>query len=144
MEKNPKVGVGVFIFNKGKFLIGQRKGAHGSGSWAVPGGHLEFGEEIEDTAQREVKEETSLNIKFVRFGAITNDVFREEDKHYVTIWVISDYDSGEAKITEPDKYVEQKWVDFESLPENLFLPLKKLQSSPFYKKLRQELKKTLQ
>lgn len=37
------VGVGVFILNPkhpGKIVIGERKGSHGSGQWALPGGHL--------------------------------------------------------------------------------------------------------
>ena len=68
-----RVGVGVFIFKDGKFLMQQRQGAHGAGSWSVPGGHLEFNETFEETATREVLEETDLTITNIRFGAVTND-----------------------------------------------------------------------
>jgi 8-oxo-dGTP diphosphatase len=50
-----QVGIGVFIFKNGKFLMQQCQGSYGSGSYSVPGGHLEFGESFEDTAHREVK-----------------------------------------------------------------------------------------
>lgn len=42
-EDKPKVrvGIGVFVFKDGKFLMAQRKNAHGDGTWSVPGGHLE-------------------------------------------------------------------------------------------------------
>jgi 8-oxo-dGTP diphosphatase len=37
-----KAGVGVIIINKeNKVLVGKRKGSHGAGLWAFPGGHIE-------------------------------------------------------------------------------------------------------
>src|SRR5579884_520740 len=117
-----RVGMGVFIFKNGRFLIGKRMSAHGEGSWSIPGGHMEFGESLEATAKREVKEETGLEIHHIRFGGVTNDYFATEGKHYITIWMLSDWKSGEPTITEPDYFVEQRWVDFDNLPQPLFLP----------------------
>ncbi len=138
-ESAVRVGVGVFVFKSGKFLMQQRKGAHGAGSWSVPGGHLEFGESFEETARREVEEETGLKIKNVRFGAVTNDHFTDENKHYVTIWMLSDYESGEEYITEPDKCIRQAWHTFDDLPEPLFLPWKELLASDFLSDIKSQL-----
>ena len=139
-ESIVRVGVGVFIFKEGSFLMQQRKGAHGSGSWSVPGGHLEFGESFEETVRREVTEETTLRIKNIRFGAVTNDLFADEDKHYVTIWMISDYESGTEYITEPDKCIGQAWHTFDDLPSPLFLPWKELLTSSFLNDIKAQLK----
>jgi 8-oxo-dGTP diphosphatase len=38
----PKVGVGVMIVKEATVLLGQRKGSHGNGEFAFPGGHLEY------------------------------------------------------------------------------------------------------
>ena len=65
--------------------MGKRKGSHGEGTWSVPGGHLEFGETIENCAKREVYEETGLVITDVTVAGITNDIFSEEETHYITI-----------------------------------------------------------
>jgi len=138
-DKQARVGIGVFIIKDGKFLMQKRQGSHGSGSWSVPGGHLEFGESFEETARREVKEETNLEIKNIRFGAVTNDMFAEDDKHYVTIWVISEWASGELENLEPNKCTAQQWNTFDDLPEPLFLPWNQLLVSEFIDKIRTEL-----
>jgi len=139
MQNNVRVGVGVFVFKDGKFLMQMRQGSHGAETWSLPGGHLEFGESFEETARREVKEETDLEITNVRFGAVTNDQFIDEGKHYVTVWVLSDWESGKEHITEPDKCTAQKWFTFADLPANLFLPWKQLLGSEFIEKIKQEL-----
>jgi len=126
-----RVGIGVFVFKEGKFLMGKRKGSHGEGTWSVPGGHLEFGESFEDTASREVLEETGVQIENVHFGAVTNDHFYDDDRHYVTVWMLSDHKKGEPSILEPDKFTDQGWFDFDNLPQPLFLPWNQLLSSHF-------------
>ncbi len=71
--KREKVGVGVgVVVTKGRprvangtvsdfrILVGLRKGSHGAGQWALPGGWLEKGEEFLDCALRELREETGI------------------------------------------------------------------------------------
>lgn len=124
VSPHPQVGVGIIVVKKGKILMGKRKGAHGEGTWSVPGGKLEYGENIEECADREVSEETGIKIDGAQFVGVTNDVFQKENKHYITIWMRARYKSGEIVIAEPDKFLEIKWVDPTHLPEPLFLPLK--------------------
>ena len=130
-EKRPKVGVGIFVFKDGRFLLGRRKNSHGDGTWCLPGGHLEFNEELEDCATREVMEETGIKIRNIRFSTITNDMFKEEGKHYITIFMLADWADGEVKVMEPEKCEEWKWIAKEELPENLFLPLQNLLKNDF-------------
>ena len=123
----PKVGIGVLIFNDQKILLGKRKGSHGADSWSPPGGHLEFGESFEDCAVREVKEETGLALSHPEFLAVTNDIFTEENKHYVTIFMCAHFPEGqEVKNLEPDKTASWEWIDINKLPQRLFLPLQNL------------------
>jgi 8-oxo-dGTP diphosphatase len=131
-----RVGIGVFVLKDGKFLMQQRQGSHGAGTWSLPGGHLEFGESFEDTARREVKEEADIEITNVRFGAVTNDVFRDENKHYVTIWVLSDWQSGEIKNREPEKCTAQAWHTLDDLPAPLFHTWQQLFASEFLDAIR--------
>lgn len=140
MSDRPYVGIGVFVLKNGKFLVGHRKGSHSSDTWALPGGHLEFGESFEETAKREMMEETGLAIKNVRFGAVTNDLFEKDNRHYVTIWIISDWASGEPEIMEPEKCQELRWVDLNTIPKPWFPGWKTLFESEFIEPIRQKLK----
>jgi 8-oxo-dGTP diphosphatase len=101
---------------------------------------MEFGESFEETAKREVMEETGLVVDNVRFGAVTNDVFTDENKHYVTVWVLSNWVSGEPTLTEPDKFIDQQWIDVDDIPRPLFLPWETLLKSEFMDSIRQQIK----
>jgi 8-oxo-dGTP diphosphatase len=122
----PAVGVAVVVIKDDRVLLGRRKGSHGSGSWSFPGGHLEFGETIEACARREVMEETGLRIQNVRYGPFTNDIFAEEQKHYVTLFAIASYAGGTEQVREPDKDEGWSWHSWDSLPQPLFLPIRNL------------------
>ena len=139
---DPRVGVGIFVFKNKKFIMGCRKGAHGAVSWSVPGGNLDFGETIEKAAKREVFEETNLIINNVKIIGFTNDVFKKEHKHYVTIWTTGEWLKGKYKIREPDKFLELGWYDFNHLPKPLFLPWKQLLKSDFLTIIKQALQKS--
>lgn len=120
--QRPKVGLAVIIERDNKILLGKRIGSHGSGSWAFPGGHLEFNETIEDCAKREAMEETGLTIDNIRKDTFTNDIMEEENKHYVTCYVRADCKEGEPKIMEPNKCEEWNWFSWDNLPSPLFIP----------------------
>ncbi len=118
----PRVGVGVILLNNGKVLLGKRKGAHGAGEWALPGGHLEFGEAVEACARRELLEETGLIAESMRLGTWVNDII-EIDRHYVTLFVIVDKFRGELQLMEPHKCEGWSWFEWSALPSPLFLPV---------------------
>jgi len=124
--KIPSIGIGVIILRRGLVLLGQRIGSHGAGTWALPGGHLEFGETVEQCAAREVREETGLELNEFEAAPYTNDVFASEQKHYVTLFVVSASQEGKPAILEPDKCLGWHWFPWSKLPSPLFRPLQTL------------------
>ena len=115
----------------GLVLLGERVGSHGAGTWALPGGHLEFAESVEQCAKREVLEETGLELQRVSSGPFTNDVFVSEGKHYVTLFVVSHSVEGEPHVLEPTKCARWGWFRWSALPGQLFLPLESLRNTGF-------------
>ena len=127
----PQIGIGVIVRKRDKVLLGLRTSSHGSGTWSFPGGHLEFGEEIEACAIREVREETGALISVIRQGLFTNDIFHEERRHYVTLFVVADYVSGDIEALEPEKCDRWEWFEWKDLPRPLFLPIHNLLKTGF-------------
>lgn len=124
-KERPKVGIGVLVVRDGKILLGERMNSHGAGNYALPGGHQEYGETFEQTSLREIEEETGLqDVTIERLISLSNDI--AYDKHYISIGMLATLKSGEPIVAEPDKCLKWCWFDPHHLPENIFLPSKKV------------------
>lgn len=117
----PFVGASAIVARNGAVLLGRRRGAHGAGTFAFPGGKPEPGEHPVDTVRRELLEETGLTARVVTPIAWTSDVFTDANLHFVTLHHLVDAD-GEAKVREPDKVEAWAWYAWDALPEPLFAP----------------------
>lgn len=119
-KQRPKVGVGVMIFKDGKILLHKRKGSHGQGEYAFPGGHLEYRESFEDCAKREITEECGIEVKNIRFNYVAS-VLKYTPKHYIHIGLIADWKKGEPKVLEPEKCDGVwGWYNLNNLPKPMF------------------------
>ena len=107
------------VMRGGTVLLGKRKGSHGEGEYAWPGGHMEHMESFEECAKREVMEETGMEIENVRFLRLSN-LKDYKPKHYVDIGLIADWKDGEAQVIEADRIEHWDWYDIDHLPEPLF------------------------
>lgn len=122
-----QVGVAAVVAEHGRWLVLRRTGAHGAGTWGLPGGHQEFGESPEQTAVREVAEETGLTAVATSRLGFTDDPMPEIGRHYVTLFVECRRLAGQARIAEPDKATELAWLTPAELRgrDDLFAPLRR-------------------
>jgi ADP-ribose pyrophosphatase YjhB (NUDIX family) len=89
--KQPIVGVGAIIICDGKILLEKRKNEPGKGKWSIPGGLVELGESATETAIREVREETSLEVEEPMLIDVVDNVTRDENGDIKYHFVILDY-----------------------------------------------------
>jgi len=120
-KKYPEPTVGVLIFNQeGKiFLMTSPKW---QGKYSLPGGHIELGETMEDTAKREIKEETGLDIFDIQFLMVQECIFSEEfykKKHFVFLDYVAKVKNTNV-VLDGREGTEYVWV---TIDEVLKLPL---------------------
>jgi 8-oxo-dGTP diphosphatase len=127
-KKRVGAGCGVILMREGKILMGKRhenpdkagSAFRSSGTWALPGGKIEWGESFEECAIREVKEETGIQIKNPK--VISLHTCKNEFAHFVTIGLVAGEWEGEAKVVEPDEMTEWGWFDINDLPHPRYFP----------------------
>ena len=139
--KRPGVGLSVIVMRDKQVLLGKRLGSHGAGTWAFPGGHIEYMERLWTCASRELMEETGLDEKNIKLidkypVAVTNDFFPNVEKHYITLFIRAEHLSGIPVRKEKDKCGGWDWFYWNNLPSPLFTPvgnLLKQNYNPFKK-----------
>ena len=130
MKETVRVGLAVLILREGKVLLGHRSakrkdtgGIFEPDTWTVPGGKQEFGETMFEGAEREVREETGIDVSGLELFSASDDM--QTDRHFVTLQFIAHSSVGEARAIEPEKEDEWRWFSLDSLPENLYPPTRR-------------------
>ena len=114
-----RVGVGIILLKGKKILLGKRKSPLGKGEYAGLGGHLEFGESIEECAKREAREEAGIEIKNIKFLCLSS-LKKYKGKHYIDIGLKAEWVKGKPKVMESEKCEGFEWYDLNNLPDPLF------------------------
>ena len=113
MKTAKSCGAVIIHHDKGKieFLVIKHKPEAG-GHWMFPKGHIEKGETEEETAKREIHEETGLEVKFIQGFRETIEYFdhvREEQK--LVVFFLCEATTKEVKYIF-DEVEDHKWLQF--------------------------------
>ena len=116
----PAVSVDIVAIreNEGRreLLLIQRKNEPYMNCWALPGGFLDMGETLEQAAERELKEETGLEIKSLRQLGAFSKVDRDPRTRVISVAYFAELTSGQTAIAADDAQ-DVGWFDLEKLPE---------------------------
>jgi ADP-ribose pyrophosphatase YjhB (NUDIX family) len=113
----PFVGVGVVVWRGDEVLLIERGKSPVSGNWSLPGGKQELGETVRETAHREIKEETGVDIEIVDLLDVV-DLVRRDDAgrvrfHYTLVDFTARWQAGE--LVAGDDASDARWVRYEDL-----------------------------
>jgi len=118
MSKKVVVTSDVIVEKGDKILLEIRGVEPFKGMFCLPGGKHEKNEKIEETAIREVKEETSLDVELTDILGVYSDVKRDPRFHSISVVFIAKVKSGTAKAGSDAvdvKWIKIKDVDFNKL-----------------------------
>jgi 8-oxo-dGTP diphosphatase len=114
----PKVVTVVVVQYQGKLLLGKRNINPGKGLWSFFGGYVDRGEKVEEAAQREVKEETNLDVQLERLIGIYS---KRGEPHILIAYQASIPDDPEGKLQiQPEEVSELAFFGWEELPTLAF------------------------
>jgi ADP-ribose pyrophosphatase YjhB (NUDIX family) len=113
--QNPKPAAGVFIVEGKKVLLAKRAVHPLKGYWDSVGGFVEAGESPQETALRETKEETGLDIKITEVLGVGKDKYEEQET--TVIGLLAEIIKGKPE--SHDDVSELKWFSLDHLPENI-------------------------
>ncbi len=123
-------GSSVVIRNeKGELLLQQR--VYPEGRWCFPGGLMELGESTEDTARREVFEETALTVGALELIGVYSGpdslcrAANGDEWYVVNVSYTTNEYSGELKINDGES-AALRWFRIEEIPETLVATHKKI------------------
>lgn len=106
VERNGKVLIGFRHYTPNKWK--------NISVWTFPGGRCEEGEILEQALRREIKEETGIiNFEIVDY---LGEIPGASDGNRVPLFYCRTFE--DARLMEPEKFSEWRWVDIDHLPDN--------------------------
>lgn len=112
-EENSRTKVAVFVFIRRTNTILLVKQRQGSQNWSLPGGTMEPGESLDETAVREVKEETGLDIQLTRVVGL----YSKPDENALAITFEAQVISG--KLAPANEISAVAYFSLDNLPKTM-------------------------
>jgi 8-oxo-dGTP diphosphatase len=114
----PMPSVGAVVLKGDRVLLVKRGQEPSKGRWSIPGGVMELGETIQETARREVREECGVQIEVGDVVEVRDAIVRDPGGriryHYVLVDVVARYLDGELTVGSDAE--DARWVSEKELP----------------------------
>lgn len=89
--QRPVIGVGGVVISENRTLLIRRGAPPLEGEWSIPGGTLELGETLAEGVQRELAEETGIEVRVLNQIEVFERIFRDASGKPKYHFVVFDY-----------------------------------------------------
>ncbi len=121
MHEHARAAAGAVVMNEDEEVLLIQRGPDatvGAGEWGFPGGKVDAGRTILQTASDELVQETGLQaLDGRRMSVVSEDLFWGPENHFVTNYVLVTRFSGTAHVAEPHKHTAVRWMRADHLEE---------------------------
>lgn len=116
VKQRPIAAVGIVLIDGGRVLLVRRRNPPHTDCWTIPGGKVRFGETLVDAAQREMREETGLDVIALRplhIAELIDASNANARYHYIVIDIAARLIGGTLQAA--DDVAEARWFTCEEL-----------------------------
>lgn len=103
-----------------RVLLIRRKQAPFAGKWALPGGFIDMDETLEESARRELKEETGLTVGKLQELGIYGDPGRDPRGRTISVAFWTEVNPAKIQPKAGDDAAETGWFPLHDLPPLAF------------------------
>lgn len=118
--QNFEICVRAIIEQKGKILVCYQKEKR---YFFFPGGHLNFGERVEDALERELNEELGIKIKNFSFAGIVDNVYEEEGRKHHEINLVFKVKPKKLTAKSKETHIDFIFFDKKTFQKEKVLPI---------------------
>ena len=115
--KSPILTVDGIILKGNKILLVKRAIEPFIGYWVIPGGHVDYGERVEEALKREMKEELGIPVKIKKLFGVYSDPKRDPRYHTVSVIYLCQRIKGKIRLDREAS--EFKYFFLNNLPSKI-------------------------
>lgn len=137
--KEPRIRVAGILIKDEKILFIEHQ-KNKQTYYLLPGGGVDYGENLQDSLKREFKEEVNLDIEVKEMLFISESIAPNKERHIVNMFFKVEYVSGELSVGEEEILKGAEYLSIKEFNKEVLYPNMKKELTEYLKKPEMEIK----